>query len=468
MIFPALDRRINDRVPWATYALVAFTTVAYLAFALHPAPFAILREFALWPSARAPVQFVSYTFLHGNWLHIVGNMFFLWFFGSNVERRLGPVLFLAAYFTTGVAAGGMWLAMFHGPDVPLVGASGAIAGLMGLYVVLFAGREITLAYFLVFTAGVFQLPAFWFLILYVLIDLFNAMILSPFSAVAHWAHVGGFLAGVAIVTFVVKVLRMDLRPILYGTQEPAYRETYEEFNYLPERMLDEPAAGPPVAREVTTRIFRTSVPGHFALLAKSYVAPTPETKALVRAACGDFAAARANCIATTPDMDSARRMQEALEARGMETLLYPAREMLPDPLIVHATDLACREGWLAVRDEFGQTHSRPLKDVHLATACRMMDLGTPRVALDLVVRRPLLSYRWKAESDAEAEATAKALHEALRASAAFTRSFYDLAGDRTPPHRVFASDVEYNDYLIWAVQLLSTPFYRVQRRAKSA
>jgi membrane associated rhomboid family serine protease len=143
--------------------------------------------------------FVS-MFLHGGWFHIAGNMLFLWVFGNNVEDRLGRLTFLALYVLGGLAATGLQLAFDADSAVPNVGASGAIASVLGAYLVLFPGARIhTLVIFLFITF--LDLPAGFVLVAWFVMQLFSGvgeMGRQVGGGVAYWAHVGGFVFGYVV------------------------------------------------------------------------------------------------------------------------------------------------------------------------------------------------------------------------------------------------------------------------------
>jgi hypothetical protein len=139
-------------------------------------------------------------FLHGGFLHLAGNMLFLWIYGDNVEHALGRVRYLLAYLGTGIAA-----TLFHwlwSPDspIPLVGASGAISGVLGVYFLWFARNKVRLLWFLPpFVMQVFEVPARLVLGMYLVIDnVLPFVAASAEGGVAHGAHIGGFIAGLAL------------------------------------------------------------------------------------------------------------------------------------------------------------------------------------------------------------------------------------------------------------------------------
>jgi membrane associated rhomboid family serine protease len=154
--------------------------------------------------ASQPVVTVfTHMFLHGGWLHLMGNMLFLWIFAVNVEDRLGRVLFLLFYLVGGVAAAAGHILVDPGSDAPMVGASGAISAVLGGYLVLFPRARIQSLVFLVFFYELIAVPAvivlgFWFVLQ--LIDGFASLGLAgdASTGIAFWAHIGGFVAGMAM------------------------------------------------------------------------------------------------------------------------------------------------------------------------------------------------------------------------------------------------------------------------------
>ncbi|MBA3737459.1 MAG: rhomboid family intramembrane serine protease [Actinobacteria bacterium] len=139
-------------------------------------------------------------FLHGGWLHLAGNMLFLWVFGNNVEDRLGRITFLLLYVLGGLAATGLQVAFDPNSAVPNVGASGAIAAVLGSYLVMFPRARIhTLVIFFFITF--LELPATFVLLAWFVLQLFSGvggMGDQIGGGVAYWAHVGGFVFGLAV------------------------------------------------------------------------------------------------------------------------------------------------------------------------------------------------------------------------------------------------------------------------------
>ncbi len=162
------------------------------------------------------LSFLTSMFLHGGWLHIIGNMWFLYLFGSTVEDYLGHLRFLIFYLLAGIAAGAIFFLVDIHSKVPEFGASGAIAGVMGAYLVMFPRARILTLIPIFFFPLFLELSAFFFIGYWFLIQLF-AGTLSVAShgiqvGVAWWAHVGGFVAGVVLLPIFRKKERSLRKP----------------------------------------------------------------------------------------------------------------------------------------------------------------------------------------------------------------------------------------------------------------
>ena len=150
-------------------------------------------------SAPASVKLFTCMFLHGGWMHLIGNMLFLWIFGNYIEDRLGPLLFILFYLATGIC-GTLTHAFFDPGYVPLVGASGAISGVMGAYLVLAPRARIQAITLLGYVPITVNLPAWVYMIFYIVIqNLYPATFSFGEGGVAHWAHLGGVAAGIALI-----------------------------------------------------------------------------------------------------------------------------------------------------------------------------------------------------------------------------------------------------------------------------
>ena len=150
----------------------------------------------------AVLPFVTCMFLHGGPIHLLGNMVFLWIFGDNVEDRMGGMRFLVFYLLCGFTASMVNVMLEPTMKVPVVGASGAIAGILSAYLVLFPRARILLLVPIFLLVTFVELPAYFFLVYWFLLQLpvvHRVLGFSGVETVAYWAHVGGFLAGLLLV-----------------------------------------------------------------------------------------------------------------------------------------------------------------------------------------------------------------------------------------------------------------------------
>jgi len=147
------------------------------------------------------ISFITAMFLHGGWMHVLSNMLFLWVFGDNVEDRLGHLRYLFFYLAAGIVGSIAHIMSNPFSEVPIIGASGAVAGVLGAYFVTFPrARVLTLIPIIIFFTIV-EIPAVIFLALWFVLQIFNgtASLGGAADAVAWWAHVGGFLAGIVLI-----------------------------------------------------------------------------------------------------------------------------------------------------------------------------------------------------------------------------------------------------------------------------
>lgn len=164
------------------------------------------------PAAPQVTDLLSCMFLHGSFMHLFGNMLFLWIYGDNVERRLGAIPYLFWYLLTGAAATLMHALVFSSSGVPLVGASGAISGVLGFYYLWFPRNTVRMLAFLPpFLMQVFEIPARFVLGLYLLVDNLLPFLFAGEGGVAHGAHIGGFVAG-GLVAWIMDRRGLAVRP----------------------------------------------------------------------------------------------------------------------------------------------------------------------------------------------------------------------------------------------------------------
>lgn len=151
------------------------------------------------------ITLLTSTFIHGGWMHLIGNMLYLWVFGPSVEDRMGRISFLLFYLLTGVLAGLAQVYVYPDSAIPLVGASGAIAGILGAYFVCFPRARVLALVPFFFFITLTEIPAIFFLMLWIAVQLFSGIaalgVPSAAGQVAWWAHVGGFFAGMFLIRF---------------------------------------------------------------------------------------------------------------------------------------------------------------------------------------------------------------------------------------------------------------------------
>ena len=215
MFLPLHDRNPikHIRFAYVNYGLIAITVLVFLFQSiLPPAQFdavaiqfgmipLVVRDVAVLTGAPLPAEFtfVTYAFLHADWIHLLTNMFFLWIFGDNIEDALGHVGYFVFYLLCAAAAAGAHLLVNPDMGGPLIGASGAVAGVMGAYVMLYPHARVFVLAKIIIPLPL-PLPAFWMLGVWIATQFFYAFVAAD-EPVAWWAHIGGAAAGAALVPF---------------------------------------------------------------------------------------------------------------------------------------------------------------------------------------------------------------------------------------------------------------------------
>jgi membrane associated rhomboid family serine protease len=226
-MFPIRDDNPQLLRPYGTYALILLNVLVWVLiqglgsarplagsicqFGLIPAQ--LLQSVA--PGVAVPLgsglvcelggsswyTVVTSMFMHGGWMHIIGNMWFLWIFGDNVEDAMGTPRFIVFYLLCGLAAAALQVAFSPGSVIPMVGASGAIGGVMGAYIVLYPRVHVHMLVFFGFFVTTFAMPAVFMLGYWLLIQFISGLVSvgAEGGGVAFWAHVGGFVAGAVLI-----------------------------------------------------------------------------------------------------------------------------------------------------------------------------------------------------------------------------------------------------------------------------
>jgi membrane associated rhomboid family serine protease len=224
-VIPLRDTIPSRTFPLVNYVLIGANVVLFFfelslghrledlfkVFGVIPAYYTVGQLAVQIPFEWKVIPLFSSMFLHGGWLHLIGNMWTLWIFGDNVEDRLGHIRYLFFYIGCGVLS-----ALFHiftnaGSPVPTIGASGAIAGVMGAYFILYPRARVVTLFVIIFFVEIIEIPAVMFLGFWFLIQFFNGSVTSfaggaSFGGVAWWAHVGGFLAGAYFVRWLAPAI----------------------------------------------------------------------------------------------------------------------------------------------------------------------------------------------------------------------------------------------------------------------
>jgi membrane associated rhomboid family serine protease len=219
-MIPLRDANRSERFPVVNIGIIVVTVLAFIVellqgqglhefiylYGLVPARYAEPQIAAHFTTGQQIFPFLTSLFLHGGFLHLVGNMWFLYIFGDNVEGRLGHLRYLVFYVFCGLAAGGSHLALNWHSNVPTIGASGAIAGVMGAYLILYPRAKILTLLPIFFFFSFIEVPAFIFLGIWFLFQfLIAAGSAGQPGGIAWAAHIGGFLFGVIFLKLLEKM-----------------------------------------------------------------------------------------------------------------------------------------------------------------------------------------------------------------------------------------------------------------------
>ncbi|MGH7307020.1 MAG: rhomboid family intramembrane serine protease [Candidatus Rokuibacteriota bacterium] len=238
-MFPYRDENQTRRTPFVTIALIALNALVWLLVEGAGSPVSLARAVcnlglipgeltgALPPGTQFPMgdnlvcltdpgrqvsHVLTSMFLHGSWMHLIGNMWFLWVFGDNIEDSMGHARYAVFYLLCGVAAALLQVVFNPSSVIPMVGASGAISGVMGAYLVLYPRVRVFCLLVLGFFVTSIALPA-WTMLLYWAVIQFvsglSGLLAEDRGGVAFWAHIGGFLAGVVLIKLFAR--RDDVR-----------------------------------------------------------------------------------------------------------------------------------------------------------------------------------------------------------------------------------------------------------------
>lgn len=227
-MFPLRDKIPSRSFPFVTIAIILFNILVYFyQLTLGNELGDFIRNFGIIPNSFASLQDVPVAnwhmlipnlftsmFIHGGLLHLLGNLWYLWIFGDNVEDFFGHVPFFLFYLASGLAGALTHIYFNLNSTIPTIGASGAIAGIMGAYIMLYPRSKITTIIFIIIYFTVAEIPALFFLGFWILLQfIYAAFTVASGGAaggVAWWAHVGGFAFGMTL-TLLLKIFRKQKR-----------------------------------------------------------------------------------------------------------------------------------------------------------------------------------------------------------------------------------------------------------------
>ena len=225
-MFPYRDENETVRTPIVTFALIAANVLVWLLYQGAGATGPLEASVCNWglipgeltlqatpgdgfpmgagmaclvDQGREPVHVLSSMFLHGGWMHLLGNMWFLWLFGNNVEDSMGRLRFVVFYLLSGAIAALAHVFTDSSSIVPMVGASGAISGVMGAYIVLYPRVRVYCFVVIIVFVTTIAVPAWVMLGYWMLLQLLGGLAPAAGGGVAFWAHIGGFAAGVLLI-----------------------------------------------------------------------------------------------------------------------------------------------------------------------------------------------------------------------------------------------------------------------------
>jgi len=209
-MFPLRDVNPRRGFPVVVVLIIIFNTIVFFQYFDLPEKKveSIFQIFGIVPAHIRLITLITHQFLHGGLLHLISNMWALWIFGDNIEDRLGHLRFLLFYILCGVFAGTIHTITQPGSEVPCVGASGAISGILGAYLILYPGARILCVIPIIIYPYFVEMPALLFGGIWFILQLLNGLVVMANSedvaGVAWWAHIGGFFTGIFLLPFFYK------------------------------------------------------------------------------------------------------------------------------------------------------------------------------------------------------------------------------------------------------------------------
>ncbi len=207
MFLPIRDHNPSEATPFLTISLIAINVLVFVSYHFQLSDQELARFYLQWALVPelisygyTPHTLLTSMFLHGSILHLAGNMLFLWIFGDNLESDLGRVRYLLFYLICGIGAAIVHVVSDPSSVVPTVGASGAVAGVMGGYLLLYPRARVDVVLFVIIFLRIFSVPAWIWLGIWFLLQLILSGASDPTGGgVAYWAHIGGFVLGFLLI-----------------------------------------------------------------------------------------------------------------------------------------------------------------------------------------------------------------------------------------------------------------------------
>lgn len=215
-MIPLKDDAPRDIFPYVTIAIIAINTAVFVyelalgrsgmnhfiySVAVIPYEITHLTDIGTRALVPPPLTLITAMFVHGGFFHLAGNMLFLWIFGDNIEDSLGHVKFILFYLLTGLIASSAHVLAVPDSTVPMIGASGAIAGVLGAYFVLFPRANVKTLIFLFVIVTIVRIPAVYFLGIWFVFQILSS---NSGAGIAWYAHIGGFVSGAVLIKLLVR------------------------------------------------------------------------------------------------------------------------------------------------------------------------------------------------------------------------------------------------------------------------
>ncbi len=342
-----------------------------------------LHRYGLNPDDLRVLQFVTYQFLHGGFIHLCGNLLFLWIFGRNIERVLGPGLFLLGYLVLGSFAGFTHLVT---SNQAAIGASGAISGLLGLYLILFPSNQVSVFYFIFIDIGVIRVPAWLFVLVFEGLQQLVAL-LSNHEHIAFAAHFGGLLGGLTTGTLILLIfgsriiLSRSAKDQSTGREDPTGNTEQEDSSQTTTNQM------------CLFNVSLVPIPNNFldAVLTRTGVGKSARTIASSSPSQRVFPV-------TNLTKKQAHEVAQALATKNIELQPVSEQHRLDRPPYLNVIDQSHEDNEILFKAESGGRYRVKIQDLFAVNAGRFPSgtkesSTTDRWVVDVIVRDPWLGLR---------------------------------------------------------------------------